>query len=45
MMAPGLFLQSLTTDEPDDRQIEVAIVSLQKALEIDGLEEMPQASS
>ncbi|MPQ42526.1 peptide chain release factor N(5)-glutamine methyltransferase [Clostridium tarantellae] len=33
--APGLKLQSLTTREPDDSQIEVAIVSLMKA---EGLE-------
>lgn len=32
IMFPGLMLQNLTTREPDDSQIEVAIVSLQNAL-------------
>lgn len=35
MAAPGLLLQRLTTGEPDDRQIEVAITALKKTLEID----------
>lgn len=30
---PGLWLQSLTTREPDDRQIEVAIVALKKVID------------
>ncbi len=34
-LAPGLLLQSLTTGEPDDRQIEVALASLKKAIELD----------
>lgn len=34
-LAPGLRLQSLTTGEPDDSQIEVALASLKKAIEID----------
>jgi uncharacterized protein YqhQ len=29
LVAPGLFLQRLTTKEPDDSQIEVAIAALQ----------------
>jgi uncharacterized protein YqhQ len=33
---PGLFLQGLTTGEPDDKQLEVAIAAMNKALEIDG---------
>ena len=32
IMFPGLMLQNLTTREPDDSQIEVAIVSLENAL-------------
>jgi uncharacterized protein YqhQ len=32
---PGLWLQSLTTREPDDGQIEVAIVALRKVIEAD----------
>lgn len=44
LLAPGLLLQSLTTGEPDDRQLEVAISALNKAVEID-TEEASQASS
>lgn len=36
MIAPGLALQRLTTREPDDSQIEVAIRSMQSALEVNG---------
>ncbi len=32
LTAPGLWMQRLTTREPDDRQIEVAIVALKSAL-------------
>lgn len=35
MMAPGLWLQGLTTRQPDERQIEVAIAALKEALAID----------
>jgi hypothetical protein len=38
-MAPGLWLQSLTTGEPDDSQIEVAIAAMNKAVELDQEEE------
>ena len=33
MLMPGHWLQRMTTREPDDRQLEVAIVSLQKLIE------------
>jgi uncharacterized protein YqhQ len=33
LMAPGLWLQQITTKEPDDAQLEVAIVALERALE------------
>jgi len=33
LMAPGLWLQQITTKEPDDAQLEVAIVALKSALE------------
>ena len=33
LMAPGLWLQKITTKDPDDAQIEVAIVALKNALE------------
>ena len=39
MVAPGLWLQSLTTGEPDDTQIEVALTALNKAVELDQKEE------
>jgi uncharacterized protein YqhQ len=45
ILYPGLLLQSLTTGEPDDSQLEVAISALKKAVEIDELEEAAQASS
>ncbi|MBI2830151.1 MAG: DUF1385 domain-containing protein [Chloroflexi bacterium] len=38
LMAPGLMLQSLTTREPDDSQIEVAVAALNKAIEADRAE-------
>ncbi len=45
VLAPGLWLQSLTTREPDDSQLEVALAALKKVVEIDQLEEAAQASS
>ncbi|MFC1962129.1 DUF1385 domain-containing protein [Chloroflexota bacterium] len=44
ILTPGLWLQSLTTGKPDDRQLEVATVALQKAVEIDDMEEARAAS-
>jgi len=44
-LAPGLWLQRLTTREPDDNQIEVALSALKRAVEIDGVGEVAQASS
>jgi uncharacterized protein YqhQ len=45
IMAPGLWMQSMTTDEPDDRQIEVAIAALNRAVAIDeGKEALPEAT-
>ena len=40
ILAPGMWLQSLTTREPDDSQLEVALTALRKVLEIDQLEEV-----
>lgn len=34
---PGLMMQKLTTKEPDDGQIEVAIAALQKVIEMEGM--------
>ncbi|MFQ6121592.1 MAG: DUF1385 domain-containing protein [Dehalococcoidales bacterium] len=45
VLAPGLWLQELTTKEPDDSQIEIALSALRKAVEIDQLEEAAQPSS
>jgi len=44
VLLPGLWLQGMTTKEPKDDQIEVALAALKKTLEIDA-EEMPQPSS
>jgi len=38
-LAPGLWLQKLTTREPDDSQLEVALSALKRAVEIDQLKE------
>ena len=43
IMAPGILVQMITTKQPSDDQIEVAIVSMEQALEADG-EEVPQGS-
>jgi len=44
ILAPGMWLQSLTTREPDDSQLEVALTALRKVLEIDQGAEVAQAS-
>jgi uncharacterized protein YqhQ len=38
LIKPGLWLQKITTKEPDDRQLEVAIVALREALLYDAVE-------
>ncbi len=40
ILAPGLWLQTLTTREPDDGQLEVAVTALKKVVEVDQLEEV-----
>jgi len=45
VLAPGLWLQALTTKEPDDSQIEIALSAIKKVIEIDQLEEAAQPSS
>ena len=45
VLAPGLWLQTLTTREPGDSQLEVAVAALKKVVEIDQLEETAQDSS
>ena len=44
IMSPGLWLQSMTTGQPDDKQVEVAIVAMTKAVEIDQVEEAAPAA-
>jgi uncharacterized protein YqhQ len=44
IMAPGLWLQSLTTREPDDSQIEVAVAALKEVIATDR-EDAQQVSS
>ncbi len=39
IITPGLWLQSLTTREPDDSQLEIALTALSKVIEIDQFEE------
>lgn len=39
LLTPGLWLQSFTTREPDDAQIEVGIIALQKVIETEKEEE------
>ena len=38
-LAPGLWLQRMTTREPDDSQLEISISALRRVVEIDQLEE------
>jgi uncharacterized protein YqhQ len=45
ILAPGLFLQALTTGEPDDKQLEVAIAAMNKAIEIDRAEDAAPSAS
>jgi len=42
ILAPGLWLQALTTREPDDSQLEVAIMALKKVMELDEMEATAQ---
>ncbi len=43
ILYPGLLLQKLTTREPDDSQLEVAVSALRKVVEIEQPEEAAQA--
>jgi uncharacterized protein YqhQ len=43
IMAPGILVQMITTKQPTDDMIEVAIVSMEQALEADG-EPLPEGS-
>lgn len=44
VLAPGLWLQSLTTREPDVRQLEVALAALKGVMEAEQLDESPLSS-
>ena len=44
ILAPGLWLQGLTTKEPDDSQLEVALAALNKVVEADQLEAAQSSS-
>jgi uncharacterized protein YqhQ len=44
LSAPGLWLQSMTTREPTDDQLEVALAALGRAIELDQAEEIAQPS-
>jgi uncharacterized protein YqhQ len=43
LLTPGLWLQALTTREPDDKQLEVGIAALKKVLEIEEPQKYPPA--
>jgi len=43
ILAPGLWLQTMTTREPDDSQLEVALSALSRVVEADQPEEAAQA--
>jgi len=45
LAAPGLWLQTMTTREPDDSQLEVALAALNRAVELDQAEEVAQPSA
>jgi len=43
LIAPGLLLQKITTREPNDSQIEIALTALREALVFDAAEQ-PRAA-
>jgi len=45
ILTPGLWLQTLTTRQPDDDQLEVALAALRKLIEVEQPEEVAQDSS
>ena len=44
LIQPGLWLQRITTNEPDDKQLEIAIIALREALMFDAVEDGKQAA-
>jgi uncharacterized protein YqhQ len=45
LVSPGLWLQSMTTRQPDDGQLEVALAALRKAVELDRVAEPSPAEA
>jgi uncharacterized protein YqhQ len=45
MTKPGMWIQALTTREPDDKQMEVALAALQKVIDIEETVPASQAVS
>jgi len=45
VLAPGLWLQALTTREPEDSQLEIALSALKGVMDAEQPEETPQTSS
>ena len=45
LTAPGLWMQRITTKEPDDSMLEVAIISLKKAMPDEFPEEIVESHS
>jgi len=43
LVRPGMWLQRITTKEPDDKQLEIAIIALQEALMFDAVEDKQPA--
>jgi len=43
LIQPGLWLQRITTKEPDDKQLEIALVALKEALLYDVIDEQQAA--
>lgn len=39
LIKPGMMLQRITTKQPDEKQLEIAIVALKEALKYDGIDE------
>ncbi|GAC1396169.1 MAG: DUF1385 domain-containing protein [Thermoanaerobaculia bacterium] len=44
LIQPGLWLQRITTKEPDDKQLEIAIIALREAPMFDAVEDVRQAA-
>jgi uncharacterized protein YqhQ len=44
LITPGLWLQRITTKEPDDNQLEIALIALREALVFDAVEDGKQAA-